>query len=79
LNKSRLDYFYWILTAINVVNLLVYLLVARSYKGRGPRGIVRDEPVDDGLGEVKREDDKRELQSVMYVLELKPGFAYKTD
>ncbi|XP_062165084.1 protein NRT1/ PTR FAMILY 8.2-like [Alnus glutinosa] len=52
LNKSRLDYFYWILTAINVVNFLMYLLVARSYKGRGPRGIVRDEPVDDGLGEV---------------------------
>ncbi|GLT54375.1 hypothetical protein SLA2020_275780 [Shorea laevis] len=43
LNTSRLDYFYWILTAINAVNLLVYLLVAWRYKGRGPtRGIVRD-------------------------------------
>ncbi|GLT54373.1 hypothetical protein SLA2020_275760 [Shorea laevis] len=69
LNNSRLDYFYWILTAINVVNLLAYLLVARRNKGRGPRGIVRDEPaVDhDQLGEVKRsEDDKGEFRSVMF-------------
>lgn len=34
LNKSRLDYFYWILTAINGVNFVVYLLVAWVYKGR---------------------------------------------
>ncbi|KAG6704956.1 hypothetical protein I3842_07G157700 [Carya illinoinensis] len=38
LNKSRLDYFYWILTGINLVNLLVYLWVAWSYKGRGADG-----------------------------------------
>jgi peptide/histidine transporter 3/4 len=66
LNKSRLDYFYWILTAINVVNLLVYLLVAGRYKGRGPRGIVRDEPVVEGLGEVNREEDNVEFRSVMF-------------
>jgi len=48
LNTSRLDYFYWILTAINAVNLLVYLLVAWRYKGRGPtRGIVRDRAVNE--------------------------------
>ncbi|KAM0967726.1 hypothetical protein ACFX2A_016474 [Malus domestica] len=34
LNKSKLNYFYWILTAINGVNFLVYLWVARYYKGR---------------------------------------------
>ncbi|KAG8377858.1 hypothetical protein BUALT_Bualt08G0077200 [Buddleja alternifolia] len=34
LNTSRLDYFYWILTAINAVNFVVYLWVARRYKGR---------------------------------------------
>ncbi|PIN22408.1 H+/oligopeptide symporter [Handroanthus impetiginosus] len=34
LNKSRLDYFYWILTGINGVNFLVYLWVARRHKGR---------------------------------------------
>ena len=50
LNKTRLDYFYWILTVINVLNFLVFLLVARSFKGRGtspsPRdGHVRIEPV----------------------------------
>ncbi|KAG7971796.1 hypothetical protein I3843_07G152700 [Carya illinoinensis] len=41
LNKSRLDYFYWILTGINLVNLLVYLWVAWSYKGRGADGKIR--------------------------------------
>ncbi|KAG6648561.1 hypothetical protein CIPAW_07G155200 [Carya illinoinensis] len=49
LNKSRLDYFYWILTGINLVNLLVYLWVAWSYKGRGADGSVRDELV---VGEI---------------------------
>ena len=34
LNKSRLDYFYWILAAINVVNLLDYLVLAWLYKGK---------------------------------------------
>ncbi|KAI3464897.1 hypothetical protein Pfo_021560 [Paulownia fortunei] len=34
LNNSRLDYFYWILTGINVVSFLVYLWVAGRYKGR---------------------------------------------
>ncbi|KAH6782259.1 hypothetical protein C2S52_000872 [Perilla frutescens var. hirtella] len=34
LNKSRLDYFYLILTGINALNFLVYMWVARRYKGR---------------------------------------------
>ncbi|KAK9164266.1 hypothetical protein Syun_005168 [Stephania yunnanensis] len=34
LNQSRLDNFYWLLTIINGVNFLVYLVVANSYKGR---------------------------------------------
>ncbi|ONK80509.1 uncharacterized protein A4U43_C01F18590 [Asparagus officinalis] len=34
LNKSRLDYFYWILCAINAVNLVFYLWAAYVYKGR---------------------------------------------
>lgn len=37
LNKSRLDYFYWILTAINGVNFMLYLWVAWLYKGRTSR------------------------------------------
>ncbi|KAF8410531.1 hypothetical protein HHK36_003062 [Tetracentron sinense] len=44
LNKSRLDYFYWVLTAINAVNFMVYLWVAWSYKGRSSAdGSVRNE------------------------------------
>ena len=39
LNKSKLDYFYWILTAINALNFLVYLWVSRRYKGRNGTGI----------------------------------------
>ncbi|XP_062025261.1 protein NRT1/ PTR FAMILY 8.1-like [Rosa rugosa] len=43
LNKSKLDYFYWILTAINGLNFLVYLWVSRRYKGRhGTSTSVRD-------------------------------------
>lgn len=43
LNMSKLDNFYWILTAINGVNFLVYLWVAQRYKGRhGPSTSVRD-------------------------------------
>ena len=34
LNKSRLDYFYWILAAINAVNFLDYLVVALLFKGK---------------------------------------------
>ena len=35
INKSRLDYFYWILAGINGVNFLIYLWIARRYKGKG--------------------------------------------
>ncbi|KAM2924879.1 hypothetical protein FF1_042457 [Malus domestica] len=38
LNKSKLNYFYWILTAINGANFLVYLWVARRYKGKDGTG-----------------------------------------
>lgn len=52
LNKSRLDYFYWILTGINGVNFLIYMVVASLYKGRnGAKGSVRDESVVELAGE----------------------------
>ncbi|MED6118376.1 hypothetical protein PIB30_002083 [Stylosanthes scabra] len=34
LNESKLDYFYWILTALNALNFLVYVFVAYSFKGK---------------------------------------------
>ncbi|KAL8490104.1 hypothetical protein ACS0TY_025850 [Phlomoides rotata] len=44
LNDGRLDYFYWLLTGINAVNFVVFLWVARRYKGRkGGGGSVGDE------------------------------------
>ncbi|MFS7911793.1 putative bacterial ABC-type protein transporter [Helianthus anomalus] len=51
LNASKLDYFYWILMAINVVNLVAYLCVARRFKGRdgaSATGSVRDESMVNG-------------------------------
>ena len=47
LDESRLDNFYWILTGINGVNLLVFLWVAWRYKGRnaGNGSSVTDESV----------------------------------
>ncbi|KAK9073287.1 hypothetical protein SSX86_007611 [Deinandra increscens subsp. villosa] len=47
---SKLDYFYWILMAINGVNLVVYIFVARLYKGRDGASAttsVRDESMVD--------------------------------
>nr|XP_027190417.1 protein NRT1/ PTR FAMILY 8.1-like isoform X2 [Cicer arietinum] len=41
LNKSRLDYFYWIITCLNAINFLVYLFVAKCHKGNETR--VKDE------------------------------------
>lgn len=38
LNKSRLDYFYWVLCGINAVNFCVYLVVAATYREAGDRG-----------------------------------------
>lgn len=40
LNKSHLDYFYWVLAGINGVNFLVYLWVAGRYKGRRSESVV---------------------------------------
>ncbi|XP_058782887.1 protein NRT1/ PTR FAMILY 8.1-like [Vicia villosa] len=34
LNKSKLDWFYWVVAAINAINFLVYLMVAKFYKGK---------------------------------------------
>lgn len=31
LNKSHMDYFYWLLTVLTVVNLAVYIVFARRY------------------------------------------------
>ncbi|CAK7346295.1 unnamed protein product [Dovyalis caffra] len=66
LNKSRLDYFYWVLSVINSVNFLVYLWVACIYKGRGVGvGSVRDESVVgdcDGDSDGGRRADKDQFQ-----------------
>ncbi|KAF8015255.1 hypothetical protein BT93_H0914 [Corymbia citriodora subsp. variegata] len=44
LNTSKLDYFYWLLTLINVLNFLVYVAVAWNYKGKKTAGVsVSDE------------------------------------
>ncbi|XP_073126595.1 protein NRT1/ PTR FAMILY 8.1-like [Henckelia pumila] len=62
LNQSRLDYFYWILTGINCVNFLVYVCVAKWYKGRnGGGGSVRDESAGES-------DDKVEFRSVVTLI-----------
>ena len=48
LNVSKLDYLYWILMAINALNLVIYMWVARRYKGRDGAssiGSVRDETI----------------------------------
>ncbi|KAK2971502.1 hypothetical protein RJ640_020908 [Escallonia rubra] len=73
LNTSRLDYFYWVLTGVNAVNFLVYLLVATLYKGRdgaSGSGSVRDESMVDlggAAGRVnKLQDDKGEIQSTVF-------------
>ncbi|XP_059635282.1 protein NRT1/ PTR FAMILY 8.5-like [Cornus florida] len=34
LNKSRLDYFYWLLAGIGIVNLFAYLFAATTYNGK---------------------------------------------
>lgn len=60
LNKSKLEYFYWILTGINGVNFLVYLLVACIFKGRNG-GSVRDESAVELQGESLQNDDKRDM------------------
>jgi peptide/histidine transporter 3/4 len=43
LNYSKLDWFYWILTCLNAINFLVYLLVAKCHKGKELAVTVRDE------------------------------------
>ncbi|KDP38575.1 hypothetical protein JCGZ_04500 [Jatropha curcas] len=61
LNKSKLDYFYWILAAINGINFLVYLWIAWRYKGRGgASGRVMDEHIAEKNDDraVKQENDK---------------------
>jgi len=34
LNQSRLDWFFWILTILNAINFLVYLMVAINHNGK---------------------------------------------
>ncbi|XP_047954785.1 protein NRT1/ PTR FAMILY 8.2-like [Salvia hispanica] len=70
LNKSRLEYFYWILAGINAVNFCVYVWVAWRYKGRGGgRGSVRDESAAVELAAETRSggggDGKDEFRSVV--------------
>lgn len=63
LNHSKLDYFYWILAGINCVNFLVYLCVAKWYKGRnGGGGSVIDESL--VIESAGKSDDKVEFRSV---------------
>lgn len=31
LNRARLNYFYWVLAALSVLNLIIYILVARQF------------------------------------------------
>lgn len=66
LNKSKLDYFYWILTGINAVNFLVYLVIAWRYKGRnGERGTIRDESMVFELdGRFKKKNDTDEFRGM---------------
>ncbi|XVF73840.1 hypothetical protein PTKIN_Ptkin13bG0013800 [Pterospermum kingtungense] len=70
-NKSRLDYFYWVLAAINAANFLDYLWVAWRYKGKNGLGgsAVRVGAMvgDDDHRQVtkKEDDDKGEFQSVV--------------
>lgn len=66
LDKSKLDYFYWILTGINGVNFLVYLIVAWRYKGRNyERGTIRDESnLIEPNGQFKKENDNVEFSSM---------------
>ncbi|CAN1314659.1 Protein NRT1/ PTR FAMILY 8.1 [Linum perenne] len=56
LNESKLDYFYWVLTVINVVNFMVYLVVALRYKGKASVATVRDEVAWEGGHDVRMVD-----------------------
>ncbi|KAL5707028.1 hypothetical protein ACHQM5_025127 [Ranunculus cassubicifolius] len=57
LNKSKLDYYYWLIAGINTANFLVYLLVAWRYKGSDGLGSsVRDESLVTTEG-TKRDDE----------------------
>ncbi|CAK9178470.1 unnamed protein product [Ilex paraguariensis] len=59
LNTSKLDYFYWILTAINGVNFLIYLLVALKFKGKdAANGRIQDVGTMDLDGKARGTDDK---------------------
>lgn len=67
LNKSRLDYFYWILAAINAFNFLNYLVVAWLYKGRdGANTSIRDDFIVGNAGQVRNNSDNNgELRSIV--------------
>ncbi|KAK0575997.1 hypothetical protein LWI29_010369 [Acer saccharum] len=76
LNTSRLDNFYWILTVINGVNFVVYVLVAVRYKSRGgiSKGRVGNEAMFELCGSMKKKkkndkddngDDDGQFQSMM--------------
>ena len=41
LNKGHLDYFFWLLAILSVVNFFVYLLVAKSYTSKRATGRLR--------------------------------------
>ncbi|KAJ1401322.1 PTR2 family proton/oligopeptide symporter, conserved site [Sesbania bispinosa] len=66
LNKSKLDYFYWILTGINALNFLVYLVVASCHKGKV--ALVRDETIVEfsRVTDTPNTSNRREFQSVVF-------------
>ena len=41
LNYGHVDYFFWLLAALSVLNLIVYIMVARIYKFKKPIGTLR--------------------------------------
>lgn len=47
LNKGHIDYYYWVLTALNVANLFYYIFVCRMYKLCGERKVWDEDLVED--------------------------------
>ncbi|XP_020517922.1 protein NRT1/ PTR FAMILY 8.3-like isoform X1 [Amborella trichopoda] len=67
LNASRLDLFYWVLAGINVVNFVVYVVVALRYKGTNvdsSRSVVDESIMFPKESKVKDEDEK-EMKAVI--------------
>ncbi|KAL1823353.1 hypothetical protein ACET3Z_010131 [Daucus carota] len=77
LNKSKLDYLYWILAGINVVNFFVYVFIAWRYRGKdgaSASGMVRHEVMTEKASPAQRnpvysgktKDDEVSLTSMAF-------------